>query len=122
MKVLVVDDEKIIRRTVRRTLKGNNFLEAESKTSALKILEENSDVNVVVSDLSMSRKLGGLELAEELGDKRPPFVLMSGHFLEGVREKAEEIGLVILEKPFTPPGLRTAVEEAVCANIDRATS
>ena len=55
MEVLVVDDSKTVRINLRKILLTDNFkvLEAENGLEALKVLEDNENIQLVVSDLNM---------------------------------------------------------------------
>ncbi|WP_372599215.1 response regulator, partial [Amphritea sp.] len=59
--LLVIDDEKAILRSLRRTLHhaGYKVVTAESGTEALQILEDNRHIRVVISDYRMPNMTGG---------------------------------------------------------------
>lgn len=68
-KVLFVDDEEAMLHSLKRGLHSQGFLTlfTESAEEALKLLKENHDIGVVVSDLIMPG-LNGIEFLREVGD------------------------------------------------------
>ena len=103
-RILVVDDEPVIRRFAARVLEDEGFqvLEAEDGAEAPRVLGERlSDVDAVLSDIVMP-KVNGVELLQVLTTIRPslPVLLMSGYAnaqLEGMGIAAP---CAILPKPF----------------------
>ena len=79
-RVLLVDDEHLVRVGARRLLTSRGFdvVEAESAIDALDALDEES-FDIVVTDLYMPGA-GGLQLASQIKDLHPdlPVVLMTG--------------------------------------------
>src|SRR5215510_6257724 len=79
-RVLVVDDEKVIREILSDflTMEGYQVQSVEDGTLALKELQRRS-YNLVISDLKMPR-MGGLELLEKIGELNPNVltVIMTG--------------------------------------------
>jgi CheY-like chemotaxis protein len=109
MTVLVVDDESVIRRVVRRALErdGAEVLEAEGGETALALLQRGANpVDLVITDLAMPG-IGGLALAEVLSVFRPelPVLAMSGNPGTPSRDRR----LPLLLKPFTLPELLGAI-------------
>ena len=60
MKVLIVDDEKGIREVIKEysISEGYQVLEAENGLEALQILEQKSDIDVIVLDIMMPKMDG----------------------------------------------------------------
>jgi two-component system, NtrC family, nitrogen regulation response regulator NtrX len=111
-RVLVIDDERVIRDLMREILEraGHETLGAGTAQEALALLED-EEVGVVVSDIVMPG-LTGLELLEEVHARRPtlPVILVTGagtyeNLSQAVTRGAD--GLVI--KPFSHADLQTAV-------------
>lgn len=65
LRILVVDDNELIRKTLRRTLKGCDVVEAEHGLEALQILEEDGAFDVILSDMDMGT-MNGAEFYTEL--------------------------------------------------------
>jgi DNA-binding NtrC family response regulator len=115
-RILVIDDEQVIRELMREILErgGYETVGAETPERALELLDE-QDVSLVVSDIVMPG-LTGLELLEEVRVRRPslPVVLVTGagtfeNVSQAVTRGAD--GLVI--KPFSHADLQNAVAGAL---------
>ena len=117
-RVLVVDDESLLRRLLERVLRdgGYDVVSARHGAEALSIMAEKR-VDVVVTDFMMPR-MSGVELAlaihEKLGDSAPPCVLISGT-IDLVLPSQRAHFVAVLGKPFTPAQLRDAVARALRA-------
>jgi two-component system cell cycle sensor histidine kinase/response regulator CckA len=108
-RILVVDDEPLVRRFAARVLEEEGFLvsQAADGVEALRLLrEEVPDVDAVVSDVVMPR-LNGVELLRVLSSTHPqlPVLLISGY----PGRELEGMGIAapcgILAKPFAPERL-----------------
>ena len=103
-RILVVDDEPVVRRFAARVLEDEGFevLEAADGAEALQLLHGRvPEVDAVLSDIVMP-KLNGVELMQALATTRPllPVLLMSGYAntqLEGMGIAAP---CAVLAKPF----------------------
>ncbi|MBK8410010.1 MAG: response regulator [Sandaracinaceae bacterium] len=107
-RVLVVEDQDPIRGLVRDALEaaGYSVIEARDGLDALDQLAMATDVELVLSDVSMPR-MTGLELlaAVHAGDCALPFLLMSG-----VADAAlDGLATPLLRKPFAEEELLSAV-------------
>ena len=103
-KVLVIDDEKPIRDAVRMILKYEAIpsVEAGEARSALKIIDEDGEIGVVLCDVKMPG-MDGLELLDAIKSKRPalPVVMMSGHgTIETAVEATRKGAFDFIEKPL----------------------
>ncbi len=116
--VLVVDDEPVIRRVLRRTLERASFrvIEAEHGAEALAIIRSGEhNVAALLSDVTMPI-MGGVELVEHVHRDAPglPIVLASG--LHGRAELTEQLGDRVhgyLEKPYTASSVVAVVTDAL---------
>ena len=102
MKVLIVDDEAIIRRSLRRVaeIRGHEVLEAKDGEEGLALwTQENPDL--VFLDVLMP-KLSGPEILKSLGKRnKSKVVLISAYTGEYDIVKAQNIGAnLFLPKPF----------------------
>src|ERR1700745_2112685 len=75
MKILVIDDHVLIREAMRgvlRELKGEaaGILEASDSGPAMRQIEQNPDVELVLLDLGLPDR-DGLEMLSELGNRYP---------------------------------------------------
>jgi CheY-like chemotaxis protein len=117
--VLIVDDEKNIRRTVRMVLEGEGWSveEASSGEEALARLPD-IDPDVILLDVQM-QGMSGLEALEQLrktsGDKRGPTVVMiSGHATLADAVRAVKAGAYdFLEKPLDRERLIVTLRNAL---------
>jgi CheY-like chemotaxis protein len=111
--VLVVEDEPPVRRVTRRMLEAHGFrvLEAGSALEALRRLQEDEAVDVVLTDVVMPH-MSGTELAAAVLALRPhlPLVLMSGY--ADVQRTSPE-GRHVVQKPFTADALLASIHEAL---------
>ncbi|GAB4205548.1 MAG: sigma-54 dependent transcriptional regulator [Sandaracinaceae bacterium] len=114
--VLVVDDEKNIRRTIRMVLEGEGIevLEAGSAEDALGMLAQ-EDVDAVVLDVRLPG-VTGVEALKRLRAQRDfvPVVMISGHAsvseaVDAVRHGANDF----LEKPLDRDRLLVSVRNAL---------
>jgi len=118
-RVLVVDDEPLVRRSLHRLLasRGHEVVEAASAAEALALLEGRT-FDVVLCDLMMP-EMTGFELHAVLSETRPEvanrMVFVSGGAVtEQARAFVEHPGRRVLEKPFDV----ALVLEAVAAALD----
>ena len=120
MKILVVDDSKVMRRIVINALgalKPEAILEAEDGKEACAVLSENSDVGLVLTDWNMP-VMNGLALIESMrsnpATKSTPIVMIT---TESEKEnvitaiKAGANNYVV--KPFTPDVLLKKVQDVL---------
>ena len=81
-KVLIVDDEKAIRNTLKEILEfeGYEAVEAEDGASALQAFTNIGDFDVVLCDIKMP-KMDGIEVLQKLNDLNPdtPVIMLTGH-------------------------------------------
>lgn len=98
--ILVVDDEAIVRRLIRRVLEreGAAVLEAEDGERGLRLVQDHArDLALVITDLVMP-VMDGFEVAEVLSIFLPdlPVLAMSGHATTPEPDRR----LTIIKKPF----------------------
>ncbi|QKF81136.1 response regulator [Halarcobacter ebronensis] len=104
LKLLFVEDEvdlvEIITDTLRKL--DVNFLSAKNGQEALDIIEENSDIDIIITDINMPI-MNGLTMIQELRKKgyNKPIIIMSAHTESDYINKAKELGVDhYLLKPF----------------------
>jgi DNA-binding NtrC family response regulator len=115
--VLVVDDDRGVRRLTARMLRaaGYKVLEAESGRQALRLLESDPSINLVVTDIVMP-EMHGLDFADLALEKIPhlKIILMTGHAPELTSQlDLRASRLPVLLKPFTAEQLFGKVREAL---------
>ena len=120
-KVLVVDDEPevepMFRQRMRREVRAGvyEFLFARSGRHALEVLEENPDVQLVITDLNMP-EMNGWQLLDALGEQWPglPWMVVSAYGdAENVRRAEERGAAGFVVKPVDFTDLREKVAESL---------
>lgn len=104
LKLLFVEDEKDLLLIISDALSKleADFLIANNGIEALEIIEKNSDIDVVITDINMPL-MSGLEMIEVMNKKNIniPVIIMSAHTEEEFISKAKEYGVQeYLLKPF----------------------
>ena len=113
-KVLLVDDEEMVRRSTRRLLQQMGFevIQARDGQEGVELFRErHHDIAVVLLDLIMPR-LGGEAAFEEMLriDPKVPVVITSGYTDEGRARKLAAMGArCFLAKPFEHDALHSAI-------------
>jgi two-component system cell cycle sensor histidine kinase/response regulator CckA len=115
--VLVVDDDRGVRRLTARMLRteGYRVLEAESGAEALEMLESEPTIRVLITDIVMP-EMDGLALADRALAKVPHLrvVLMTGHAPELTAHlRLRDTPLPVLLKPFTAEQLVGKVRDTL---------
>jgi len=116
-RVLVVDDEPALLRTIVRTLSEHEAVGCASSAEALALLDGPGDFDVVISDLMMPG-MTGMELYEHVLARSPDLAarmvfLTGGAFTQRASDFLASVPNVCLEKPFVPSGLREIVQDLV---------
>jgi len=122
-KILIVDDEKIVRDLLRTVLEhdGHTVEEATDGEEAVNA-NANAEFDIAIVDLILPRK-NGLDTITEMRSQRPElrFVVMTGALpalLDGNRNMDSLLGHVVkLTKPMRPADLLKAVHEALRAPV-----
>ncbi len=110
-KVVIIDDEPLVRRALGRQLKLLGLTVCEASNGAQGLAEIDDSVNAVVVDLSMPG-MGGEEVVARLQAVRPslPVFVLSGYVPEGLALNGAR---AIIHKPFTPEVLEKHLGEAL---------
>jgi len=120
-KILTVEDEALVRILIIETLAdaGHAVLEASDGESALAVVKETPDLDIIVTDVRMS-KMDGFSLARLAREIRPdlPVLFMTGYM--GADVPANFPSAKVLQKPFDPDDLLAAIE-TMLANKGRNT-
>lgn len=115
-RILVVDDEAVIRQAVKRILEQENY-EVVTATSGHTALEkvQNEDFTVVISDLKMPG-MGGMEVLKSIKILQPnvPVIIITGYAtVETAVDAIKNGAFDYLPKPFNPQQVRQLVEKAI---------
>lgn len=123
-KLLVVDDDPIIRRAIERALEGEPYrtLTAESGARALEMLAS-EEIDVVLSDQNMP-EMDGITLLEEVKRRHPNVVrvmLTSDNDTNVFANALSDAGVRrFLHKPWDDDQLRGALRTMVASRSDRS--
>jgi PAS domain S-box-containing protein len=116
--LLVVEDDAALRAVVVQLLHrlGYRTLAAGDAASALRILAEQSDVALLLTDMVLPGGTNGADLGREAKAHKPglPVLFMSGYTENAVIHNGRlDPGVRLLEKPFTTSKLAHAVRLAL---------
>ncbi len=109
MSILVVEDEFIVRMYVADILREDGFdvLEAGDASEAIRLLELDNTVEVMITDVNMPGSMDGVDLLVQVRDRWPPVktIITSG------RDKPAVVpeGTLFFPKPIVQSTLTQAV-------------
>jgi len=117
-RVLVVDDEKLVRWSLKETLTqdGYDVALAETGEEAVRVCGQVS-FDLVVADLKMPG-IDGIETVMQIKALRPgtKVVIITAHGSEEVCERARKCGAYrLLDKPFKGEEMREVVREVLAS-------
>ena len=114
-KVLVVDDDAVVNKSITRVLSGEGYQVRETMSGREALAElEHQQYDLVFTDIKMPG-MDGLEMTSRVKKAHPeiPVVVITGFGTEANENKARELGVSgFLRKPLTP--------EMIIENADRA--
>lgn len=117
VKILYVDDESINLQLFEINFSENyTVFIAENGFTGLEILDKNTDISVVISDMKMP-KMNGLEFIKQAREKFPQkrFYMITGFDMtEEIREALDK-GLIIkcFRKPYNKAEIDRAIKEVI---------
>jgi CheY-like chemotaxis protein len=114
-RVLVIDDEPLVGRAVKRVLSDQEVTCVTSGKEALKLLQDGPRFGVLLCDLMMP-DMTGAEFREAMLSVRPDLgerlvFITGGAFTPDMERFLEESGCPHLLKPFDVPALRGVVAQ-----------
>ena len=102
MKILVIDDEALMRKTISGMLtrSGHETVCIESPLQALEVLNQDH-FDAAVVDVNLADGADGIQLARDIRNLRPTIkaICISGNYSNKTRAETE--GLTFIPKPFT---------------------
>lgn len=120
-RVLVVDDSISVRKALEKILTSRDMdiVAADSAESAMSLLEQDKNVDLIISDVVMPG-MDGFTLTTTLKEqdtfKAIPILLISGIVDDNSRSKAKQAGAVnIVKKPFTPDEILPPIQKALAS-------
>jgi two-component system nitrogen regulation response regulator NtrX len=119
-KILVVDDEENIRKSLKMILEyeGYVFLEAVDGEEALNTMEETVGLDLVLLDIKLPGK-DGLEVLQEVKKRpySPEIIMISGHGTIQTAVEATKLGAFdFLEKPLHRERVLLSIRNALSQN------
>lgn len=112
MKILVVDDEILIRNVINEYLKkeGYEYIEAENGEQAINIIKK-EEIDLIIMDIMMPR-LDGFSAAKEIKKmKNIPIIMLSARKEEYDKLLGFDIGIDdYVTKPFSPKELMARIK------------
>ncbi len=115
-KILVVEDEYLVRELIVDTLKniGYQVIEASNGDQAIKIFREHrNEIDLILTDLIMPG-INGKKLMEIINGEAPDmqFLIMSGYDDNAISKHGLlEAGINYIQKPFSPKTLAEKLQE-----------
>jgi response regulator NasT len=114
-RIVVAEDESLIRMDIVETLKGQGFEVVGEAGDGLKAIELATELrpDLIVMDIKMP-DLDGLSAAEQIAKLRIPVVFLTAFNQQELVARASEVGaMAFLVKPFSPEDLLPAIEVAL---------
>ncbi len=113
MKVLVVEDEPLIRIGMASLVEDSGYvaLEASNADQAISLIERDSEVGVMITDVDMPGSMDGLKLAHFVRRHWPPIQLIVISGKVGVSASELPTGARFLAKPCRDELLLATVRE-----------
>ena len=113
-KILVVDDDASVRRSICRLLYEFRVVTATGLQDAQRLWSEHSDIDAVISDYRMPDGTG-LDLFRWIrGRRATPFVLISGDFVPATILTG---GFQFLRKPFDSTALTSTLHSILASDF-----
>jgi CheY-like chemotaxis protein len=122
-KVLVVDDDPAVRKSIDRVLTGKGYavITAETGEEALRKLNEEK-YDLVYTDIRMPG-MSGLEVAEQVKARKPwtPVVIITGYGTDAAQARAKAAGVSsFVHKPLSPAMIEDSARDALAAPTAQA--
>ena len=122
VKVLVVDDEAVIRKGLCRVMEGRGY-QAESSESGFEAIEklQKAPFDIVITDLKMPG-MDGIEVLRAIKILQPdvPVIMITGYSTVDTAVDAMKNGAFdYISKPFTPDQMIEMVEKALEQRTDQ---
>lgn len=112
MKILVVDDEKLIREVIKEYLLNDNYevLEASNGNSAIEICKK-ENIALIIMDIMMPKLDGFSAIREIFKIKKIPTIMLSARGEEYDKLLGFELGIEdYVTKPFSPKELMARIK------------
>ena len=117
MKILIVDDEKLIREVIKEYCYNENYevTEANNGEEALQLIDK-EHFDLLILDIMMP-KLDGFSLCKQIKDKNIPIIILSARTDEFDKLMGFELGIEdYVTKPFSPKELMARIKVVLKRN------
>ncbi len=118
IRILVVEDEFLIRLTLSEALGDEGFevLEAETGDDALPLLQAGSDIRLLLTDIQLPGTLNGHALVQRVRQTMPnlPVIFMTGRLEQDMGTSASPLD-VFISKPYTLTAICDAAKRLTAA-------
>lgn len=124
MKILICDDEELIRNVIKEYLIMDNFecLEASNGEEALELVQ-NNDIDLIIMDIMMPKMDGYQAIKEIKKNKNIPFIVLSARSEEFDKLIGFDLGIDdYVTKPFSPKELVARVKAVTKRNKEETIS
>src|SRR5690606_36807783 len=116
--ILLVEDDELVLRYVRGQLTalGYEVLDAPDGPTAMAIMQQREDIDLLFTDVVMSGGMSGPELAEAASELRPEMKVLytSGYSEDAIVHRGRlRPGVRLLQKPYRRADLAAAIREAL---------
>jgi PAS domain S-box-containing protein len=119
--VLVVDDEPTVRMLISEVLEGLGYttIEAAEGASGLQVLQSNTRIDLLVTDVGLPGGINGRQVADAARIARPDLKVL---FITGYAENSAlsqgtlAPGMHVLTKPFTMETLASRIRDLIAGN------
>lgn len=116
MKILVVDDEVLIREVIKEYALNENYevIEAENGNDAIEKIKTNKDIDLIVMDIMMP-KMDGFTASKEIKKiKDIPIIMLSARDQEYDKLSGFDLGIDdYVTKPFSPKELIARIKAVI---------
>jgi PAS domain S-box-containing protein len=115
--VLIVDDEPTVRMLVADTLAelGYQAIEAGDSASALRVLESDARLDLLITDIGLPGGMNGKALADAARQSRPDLkvLLVTGFAENAIANGGLEPGMHVMSKPFAMDKLAVRIKAII---------
>lgn len=117
LRVLVIDDEPMIAKSIRRALGGVEVVAAHSGQEALGLLATQQPFDLLLCDLMMP-DMNGMDVYQAIEQRSPELVerivfMTGGTYISALDKFLERVNNRRLKKPFSADDIRQLVEASV---------
>lgn len=111
--VLVVEDDSLIRIALTDFLLDEGFetIEAVNADEAVLLLEQRSDIGMMVTDVDMPGSMDGLMLAAAVSDRWPPVRIIVTSGLRAAETSNLPVGSKFFSKPYNYGAIASSIRD-----------